>query len=105
MVNVTSLGPDRMQAHVTVFARRSTGFAGPVMDWLRTRVRRVLIQRFLASDRPRITGARYSPLTAIDADADMVRFFEWLRDVNSGKGAVLAQEQESAAQLAESVET
>jgi phenylpropionate dioxygenase-like ring-hydroxylating dioxygenase large terminal subunit len=104
VVHVTSLAPDRMRAQITVFARRSSGLAGAALDWLRTRVRRVLIQRFLASDRQRIAGCRYSPATAIEADADMVRFFEWLRDVNSGKIAAPHYPQAEAPQLAEAVE-
>jgi phenylpropionate dioxygenase-like ring-hydroxylating dioxygenase large terminal subunit len=84
IISPVPLGPNRTMAHVTVMARASSGvLRRKLLDPFRSRVRRLLIRKFLRSDVDRLTGADYSPHTLIDIDQQFSEYFDWLNGLRS----------------------
>lgn len=73
---------------VIVFVPKSASWVGRTLkDPLHAWIRRYFIMRFLASDAARLNGARYNPLSLIEADRDLADYFRWLAVVSHGQAA------------------
>ena len=75
-----------VRVQVIVFVKRSSGHIGRVLrDPLNIAIRRYFIKKFLTADAIRLDGVRYNPHGLIEADRDMVEYFQWLVAVANGE--------------------
>lgn len=81
MLSMVPLSPKQTMVQVTVMARRGSSAMVRLLDPLRSRIRRVLIRRFLRSDVGRLAQSTYSPNTLIEIDQKFAEYFEWLDTV------------------------
>jgi hypothetical protein len=85
----------RVRVDVIVFARRSKGRLKQLMwDPVHVKVRRYFIKKFLTADAMRLNGVRYNPGGMIEADRDMVEYFNWLATVANSRAHDSPLEQE-----------
>jgi hypothetical protein len=69
-----------------MMARRSKARVKRLMwDPIHVTVRRYFIKKFLTADAMRLNGVRYNPGGMIEADRDMVEYFNWLAKVANGR--------------------
>jgi len=89
------LSDGRVRVDVIVFARRSASrFKRLLWDPIHVNVRRYFIKKFLTADAKRLNGVRYNAGGFIDADRDMVEYFNWLAKVAHGRPQVAAVQHE-----------
>jgi phenylpropionate dioxygenase-like ring-hydroxylating dioxygenase large terminal subunit len=85
----------RVRVDVIVFARRSKGRLKELLwDPIHVMVRRYFIKKFLTADAMRLNGVRYNPGGMIEADSDMVEYFNWLAAVANSRAHDSPLEQE-----------
>ena len=69
----------RTRAHIMVLARKSkSGLGRTMLDPVRTRIRALLIRRFLRSDIPRMKGSYVQPHTLISQDQAVADYMQLL---------------------------
>jgi len=68
-----------VDVQVIVFARHSKNKAARLLfDPLQLEVRRYFIKTFLTADAIRLNGVSYEPDHLIEADRDMIQYYQWL---------------------------
>lgn len=74
--------PDgKVHVQVIVFARRSSNILFQrLLDPIHLEVRRHFIKTFLTADAIRLNGVRYQPERLIEADRDMIEYYQWLAE-------------------------
>ena len=83
MVLVRPLGPCRTLMRTIVWVQRgASAFSRAVFDPINTWIRRHFIREFLKQDAVRANGAGYHPTTLIDADSEMLQYFNWLAKIS-----------------------
>jgi len=86
LIATQPLPQDRTLVETIVYAPRLRSIIGRLLQPLGLRVRRWLTKKFLQDDVERLSGICYSPLTMIEADRDLVEFFEWLSSLPQADG-------------------
>ena len=80
------LADGRVHVQVIVFARHSKSrMARLLYDPLQMEVRRYFIKTFLTADAIRLNGVRYAPERLIQADQDMIEYYQWLAKTCQGQ--------------------
>ena len=83
LISTQPLDAHRTLAEVIVFADRSRWWlVRKLLQPLSLCLRRTFTQGFMADDHRRLAGIRYSPHTLIEADRDMIEFFDWLASLH-----------------------
>ena len=74
-----------VRVQVIVFVKQSVNSIGRVLrDPLNLAIRRYFIKKFLTEDAMRLDGVRYNPQSLIEADREMIEYFQWLAAVSHG---------------------
>ena len=80
------LADGRVHVQVIVFAQHSKSkIARRLYDPLQMEVRRHFIKTFLTADAIRLNGVRYAPERLIQADRDMIEYYQWLAKTCQGQ--------------------
>jgi hypothetical protein len=83
MVSVHPEEKFSMRARVVVWVRRNRNPAARlVLDPVNALIRRKFVRIFLESDLGRMSGVRFHPRRAIEADEVLREYFEWLQKIH-----------------------